>query len=438
MSSDPRPSRSALLVATALALANGGWAAFLWQQLWVARAGGDPFCALGGEGCAALWDGAFASAIHAGTGLPVAAWGVVWSAASLFGVARTLWLARAGRPVEPAWSATAWLAAGGVGTVVLLLVASLAAGEFCSNCAITYVAVAAFATAVFVASATRRPAAWRRGAALALAAVVVAFGLLLYPGLATPKAGAQLGSEVIAGAGAPQRGDALERLRVLIAGMSPQDRQQLANARAAYVAAEPLRPRRPRTLVGARNAPVRLTTFTDSGCGHCAVFHRALDELLEAVPPGSLAIEQRVFPLDGSCNSLVRATGRDFLCLAARVRLCLEDDPRAFALAGWLHEDAEPLEAASIYRVAERLAPRRELEACVASEETTARLREDIAYALEGGITGTPFVLLNGVPSAAYVPFLYAMAVTEGDVDHPVFADLPEPRATDPHAGHDH
>lgn len=437
MSERARPAEAGLLAAAGLAAANAAWAAFLWQQLWVARAGGDPFCALGGDGCAALWDGAFASAIHAATGMPVAGWGVVWSLGAL---GCTLWTrqrAAAGRAADPAWSATAWFALAGAAAVVVLLAASALAGELCSNCVITYVLVAGFAGAVFVASATAPPRAWGGGALRAGTAVVVAFVVLLYPAVRTPAPGSQLGTEAMAAA-APSGGDAIEGLAAMISGMTPEQRQQLANARAAYLEARRPAPRRPRSLVGARNAPVRLTTFTDSGCGHCAVFHAALDELLANVPPGSIAVEQRVFPLDAACNGAVRAGGRDFLCLAARVRVCLEEDPRAFELAGWLHTDAEPLATESVYAVAERLAPRSELEACVASEDTEAKLEADIAYAMEGGITGTPFVLVNGVPAPTYLPFLYAMAITEGDADHPVFAQLPPPTEVDPHAGHDH
>ena len=97
-----------------------------------------------------------------------------------------------------------------------------------------------------------------------------------------------------------------------------------------------------------------------------------------------------MFPLDHSCNEHVQGVGREEVCLAARVRVCLEQDPRAWELTGWLHRDAHPLAEETILRVAERLAPRSQVESCVSSETTDRKLREDIAFAMEAGIMGPP------------------------------------------------
>lgn len=437
-SDTPPPVLSSLLLAAAgLALATTGWAAFLWQQLLVSRRGGDPYCALGGTGCASLWDGAFANQVHAWTGLPVAGWGVAWGLVALV-VALVAWRqVRAGRSPEPAWSAAAWVAAAGAVGVLVLLGAGLRAGEFCSNCAIIQILVATYAGVVFVGRSALAPSEGRRGALLAFGATVGGFLLLLYPGQATPRAGGHLGTAALSASATADDPDA--SLRAMLEGLDPAQRQTLANARAAYAQAKPVRPRLPRTLVGDPFAPVRLTTFTDSGCGHCAVFHEALEQLLAVLPPGRMAVEQRVFPLDGSCNTAVRARGRAQVCLAAQVRVCLEDDPRALDLAGWLHTDAAPLGTESIYTVAERLASRAEIEACVASGETSRKIAEDIDLALEAGLQGTPFLLVNGRPAPAFVPFLYALALTGGELDHPVFDGLPAPVAAQPgHEGHAH
>lgn len=434
----PNLLRAPLLIASGCALANAVWSLFLWQQLRVARGGGEAFCAFGGGGCGALWDGAFASGVHDWTGLPVAAWGLVWSAAALLltGVA---WrrVVRGSDP-GPAWSAAVWVALAGLATVVGLGVVSAVEGGFCSNCAVTYALVVAYAGVVLAAAWAARPGAWGAGAAWTAGTLGVLFLVLLTPGLRTPKAGAQLGVEALAGAG--QRGGGpIAELEGLLTDMPASERQQLANALAHFVAAEPVSPRRARALVGAPMAPLRITAFTDSGCGHCAQFHEGLERVLETLPARTVAIDQRVFPLDRSCNPTVHGVGREELCLAARVRICLEDDPRAWELTGWLHHDAQPLSERAIYRVAERLAPRAELEACVASQATAEKLRDDIGFAIDGGILGTPFVLVNGRPASTYVPFLYVLALTAGDPSHPAFAALPEPVAEESsHEGHGH
>ena len=57
-------------------------AAFLWAQLVISRSGGVSFCGPGDSDCASLWNGSFASWVHRMTGLPVAAWGLVWGVVS--------------------------------------------------------------------------------------------------------------------------------------------------------------------------------------------------------------------------------------------------------------------------------------------------------------------------------------------------------------------
>ena len=426
-----------LLAAAALALLNGLWSAFLWQQLLVARGGGEAYCALGGGGCTVLWDGAFASQVHDLTGLPVAAWGLVWSAVALVLALLTRRRVLAGGDPEPVSSALALTALAGAFGVVVLLAVSVMAGEFCSNCAITYLLVAGCSGAVFAALGFA-PRALGLGAGWALVATAVCYALLLYPGLATPKAGAQHGGSALAQA-EPMGGDSIARLRQLLESLPPGERQAMANVRAQYLESKPVRSGPARALFGPGTARVRITTFTDSGCSHCATFHQGLEQLLEAVPPGSIAIEQRVFPLDGSCNSQMTGTGRPQVCLAAQVRVCLEEDPRALELAGWLHEDAAPLRTESIYEVAERLAPRARVEACVASPETQAKIDDDIELAMEAGLQGTPFILVNDRPAPTFVPFLFALVLTGGDAEHPVFDALPEPTAPEPgHEGHAH
>lgn len=425
-----------LLVAAVAALVSAIWAGFLWQQLLVARSGGDPFCALGGGGCAALWDGAFANEIHAMTGLPVAAWGVAWGAvAALFSL--WTWLrAEGGKSIEPAWSAVVWVAAAGAITVLVLLGASFLARTFCSNCVITYALVAGFSGAVFLASRLRPATDATKGGLYAVIATAVLFVALLVPGQSTPRAGSQLGGEAVAGARGGEVGLAIESL---LQDIGPRGQQALSNAIAAYERAEQLPARASRVTIGSGRAPMHLTMFTDSGCGHCGQFHQGLEQMLSVLPPGRIDLEQRVFPLDRSCNPLVRGSGRPEVCLAARARLCLEGDPQAFAFAGWLHSDASPLSTDSIYSVAARLVPRGTLEACVDSEQTAGLLREDIDYASEAGLQGTPFILVNGKPASTYLPFLYVFAVTAGDLAHPALASLPEPVAEEPgHEGHAH
>ena len=174
--------RSLVVLAVTGALASG-WGLFLWRELLRARAGADAFCGFGGGDCAGLWDGAFAGALHAATGLPVAAWGVVWGAVATI-LPLLAWSEPAGRWSGRLRSAIRATALAGVAGVVVLLLASAAEGGFCQACALTYVLSAVYAAV-----------AWRRlgaavdlpGVGLAAAVTAAMYLLLLYPGLRTPK-----------------------------------------------------------------------------------------------------------------------------------------------------------------------------------------------------------------------------------------------------------
>ncbi len=420
---ETRPRSGSLVAATVLAAASGGWAAFLWRQLLVARSGGEPFCALGG-GCAALWDGGFASGVHLLTGLPVAGWGLVWS---LVALALPAWLLLRGGRAEPVWSAMGVTAAAGVASVFVLGSVALSAESVCTNCVVTYALTLAYAGVVGGEALRRRPLRVGPGLGVAAAGTAAGFLLLLYPGLATPRPEHGLGADALAGAPPPVSStrDYEAEVKRLLERLSPQARQAVSEARTDWLGGNGRVEAAPRALIGPADAPVRLTTFTDTWCGHCATFHEGLERLLEAVPPGSVAIDQRQFPLDQSCNPHVAGTGHPERCLAARVRICAEADPRALELAGALHDRREDLSEQVVLDVAARFVDRERLQACLDAPETQARLEADIRMARDAGIRGTPLVLLNGRPTAPFLPFLYAMAVTGGNATHPLFDDLP-------------
>jgi serine/threonine-protein kinase len=219
-------------------------------------------------------------------------------------------------------------------------------------------------------------------------------------------------------------------LEEVISRLSQPLRQDVSNALEEYSHGDrvPLRPAR--GLIGSSTAPVRITEFTDVLCSHCAVLHETLKVLQEMLPGDSFALEPRQFPLDSECNPTVpNSSGRGIRCLAARAMICLERD--SMSLADALFENQRRLTKERVYEFAAPFMSRERLEDCVASPETEAKLRDDIAWALQHDIRGTPMVLVNGREVPPTLHFLYAMVLAEANPEHPAFADLPPPR---PHA----
>ena len=134
-----------------------------------------------------------------------------------------------------------------------------------------------------------------------------------------------------------------------------------------------------------------------------------------------------------NCNPQIsRRQDSPVRCISASAQICLEDHPSGFEFAGRLYESQRILDVDMVYTLAAPYMPRAELEACVESPETAAKLQADITRALEFQIRGTPLVLVNDRLGSAFGPFLFAMVATGGETADPAFASLPVPRPLEP------
>lgn len=464
------PSPRSLLTLALLGVASTLWAAFLWWELVSLRAGGTPFCTLGGRvDCAAVWDSAFASAVHRLSGVPIAGWGVAWGL-----VAAILpFLARGreaqGLPSAEFVSGARLTAAAGVVTVFVMAAVSLSERAFCLGCVGTYLLVAGYAgIALWGFKALGLPEAGRAaGAAAGL--TLGAYLLLLLPGMRTPHKADEAGREAVAAAleqaaktaaaappatqpttgaasvsapGAPvPRPAGSGRLYDFISALPLAQQQSLANGLFLYRAQSRGSVPPARALLGKADAPVRLTEFTDVLCSHCADLHETVQTLRRQLPPGSFSVDARQFPLDGECNRAVRMRGLPVRCVAAKALICMEGKAEAENLAGVLFARQRQLEPNLVFDLASPYVARAELERCIADPATQKKLDADVTLAESFGITGTPLVLLNGRQVAPAAPLLYALITTKGSPDDPAFALLPRPNPTgagDGHEGHDH
>jgi serine/threonine-protein kinase len=456
-----QPSARSLAALVALGVAGALLSVFLWLQLVLARSGGPSVCGPeDGGSCGMLWDGAFARAVQGTTGLPVAAWGLVWALVAL--ALPLLELVRQGESGAASGlvAGVRWTAAAGFGAALGLATASLAAGALCVGCLVMQAIAAAYAAIALIAWRRLPFADAGRGAAMAGGLALSAFLLLLYPGQKTPEpassadvlARAAQSASAAASPGtagapssapsadlsrAPGTGDPArdKQLQEFVANLPPEGKQALSDSLAVYRQAPAAPPARTRTLVGPASAPVRITDFTDVRCPHCADLHGALLYLRQNAPADGFAIDSRQFPLDGACNPAVRQSGGDPVrCLAAKAQICMEGHPAFFDYAGSLFARQRSLTVDQVYALAAPYKPRPQMEACVTSAETQARVEEDAREATRHDFDGTPLVLVNGRKGSSYGPFLYAMVLTRGVPDHPAFASLPAPR---PH-GHVH
>lgn len=426
---EPRPSAGSLAALVALGVATALWSLFLWAEVVGSRSGATPFCPLGEAAqCSALWDAPFARAVHAWTGIPIAGWGMVWGLAAMGLPLLALVRLAEGSAIGALVSAVRVVAAGGVVSVFVLGGVAAAASAFCTACFASYLIVAGYAGIALFGWQHLGLPELSRGVATAASVTAAAFLLLLYPGRSTPKSASEAGRAAVAqGATLAQSagGSANEPLAEFVNQLAPGLRQTLADSLHAYRTGIALPPQPARFLTGNANAPLRITEWSDVLCDHCAQLHETLSELFRLAAPGSFSVEPRQYPLDAACNPGIERSGGPLRCLAAKAQICMESQANAFEYAGALFAKQKTLSEADVYRLAEPFMPRARLEACVASAETSARLRDDIEQASRYKLDGTPLVVLNGRKAVAFPPFLYAMVLNAGATDHPSFASLP-------------
>lgn len=429
------PTPGSLAGLTAVGVVAALWALFLWSELVLSRVGGTPFCALGGGAdCSAIWNSGLATAVHRLSGLPVAGWGLAWGLVAAGLPLLALTRHAEGRPDAALVSAIRLTAAAGVVTVVVMAAASAAERAFCLGCFVTYVLVGGYSGIALLGWPRAGLPQVVRGAIVAGGSTALAVVLLLYPGLRTPRATAEAGREAIASAAASgahgATGDVArdQQVQELVASLSPELRQTLADSLGIYRSEPERAPIPARAPKGPADAPVRITEFTDVRCDHCAELHETLGKLRGSLPPGSFSVDSRQFPLDAECNPLLQGPPRDPVrCLAARARICLEGHAQATEFDAALFAEQKSLTADRVLTLATPHLPRKELEACLTSETTAAKLRADIEVASRYEPDGTPIVVVNGRRGTSFGPFLYVLVLTRGSADHPAFASLPPP-----------
>jgi protein-disulfide isomerase/uncharacterized membrane protein len=405
-----------------LALATLGLGIFQWYQLRVVESGGRAVCSLSATvNCETVWNSPLAQAIRSMVGMPVAALGVLWGAVAAACSGWLLIRARRGLPVRDFVGAVRVTALVGLLSTLAFAVAQLDAGSVCLTCLLTYILVLAFAAAALFGLPRpwfpRGPEWWT---ALGLPSTVALLGylLLLVPARSEPHS-------LLAHATSKPGG-----LEAFLASASAPERQAISDNLALYrLEGVPGAPPPERNRLGEATSPVKVVEWTDIRCGHCKHFNEVLESLRAILPPGSLSVEVRNFPLDGACNPLVPQITGGVSCDGALALICLESSPDFWRLRDKLFEAQTTLTREKLLDIAtsSSTVSRAALEGCMANPATHQRLLEDISYAERYHPTGTPTITVNGRLAPPSGPFLYVLAMTAGNPDAPALAALPPP-----------
>ncbi len=355
--------------------------------------------------------------------MPVAGLGLTWATAATVLAGLLWWRHRRSAPTEAVQVALKLTAIAGLLSSIGFAFSSFQMGAVCLTCLGTYLCVTVFTVSAFLLPAPLISGGLVPGATHAAVAAAGAFLLFLYPGLSTPHAP---GRSVVPSSGNATDWDAyFSNLDSKEAKLCSFARQQYLQQTSRDLSAFPAR-----AVLGADNAQVKLVDFTDVMCTHCRQFESFLEELRRIAPEKALSIEARHFPLDAECNREMKGKSRGdgIRCLGAKVQICLEGSNQFQQVRRALFERQNVLTQDVIWKVVEEAGlPRKDLETCVASTTTQAKLDSDIAFAMTYKIEGTPLVLVNGKEALPSAPFLIGLTVARGNVDAAFFKKLPPP-----------
>jgi serine/threonine-protein kinase len=406
---------------------------YQWYELIQIRSGGTaPLCSISSNiNCVAVWNSPLADKIHNITGIPFAGWGIAWAAIVFLFAAELIRLARKGMPTGVAVLALRLTTAGGALISLALLGYSVTIGVYCPTCVLFYLLV--FVSAAIVFRLPKEPAArWLQALLQSGGLLIICFALLLYPGRHTPQQSRDLASLDALNQPASAATPGEDPLAKFLLSLPPQAQQLVSDARALYRTA-PLIDHAVdsnRLITGTVRSPVHLIDWIDIRCPHCKHLEEALAQIRQATPANSWSEEGRQFPLDSECNpEIARSDGTHVACLAAKVLICLGGSPRGHEARAAFFEKQGHLDVDDIWRIAaDSEEQRQSLQACVSSQATADLLQDDINYAAQHRIEGTPLVVINGRQAPGFPPFIYAMIIAGGDSNAAGFRILPPPR----------
>jgi protein-disulfide isomerase/uncharacterized membrane protein len=377
------PPRGPLWAALVLSAAGLGLAVVLTRLHAQAHAGVASFCTVNDVvNC----DRVATSPYSVVLGLPVSIWGVIGYALSGGLAAWGL----ASRRSAPTWPTGLLVVVAGVAvaaSVALALVSELLIGALCILCAASW-----FIALGLLAAAWRacRPAG-------ALAAIRADLSVVR----ASPARSAAFALAGLVALGATSAAYPRYWKAAVPSGPGPAAAPTPPASAAPRAASAAAAPPSPRAAGAAPAAPVEVLVYTDYECPFCARQHEEVKSLLAG--RNDVRLVHRQFPLDSTCNPVLKTQMHPSACALARAAVCAGDQGRNEPMADLLfrnQRDRQPVEVLA-ERAGLDVARFRE---CVRSPDTARRVADDIAAGLRDGVKGTPTYVAGGKPSLGVFP----------------------------------
>lgn len=147
---------------------------------------------------------------------------------------------------------------------------------------------------------------------------------------------------------------------------------------------------------GNEKGSVQIVEFSDFQCPFCRRAAFTLKPYLREYQNNVKLIYMN-YPLDSSCNPALTHSMHPVSCIAAKAALCAHQDGKFRDFHDSIFENQKRLSRSVLLEIAGKLGmDSRKFEECLTSEESTARLKEDVEAGNKLDIHGTPTVYING------------------------------------------
>jgi predicted DsbA family dithiol-disulfide isomerase len=146
---------------------------------------------------------------------------------------------------------------------------------------------------------------------------------------------------------------------------------------------------------------LEVVVFSDYECPFCAQEHARLKTLLAG--RSDVRVSHRHFPLDQSCNRLIKRPMHQSACQRARAAVCAEAQGRLEQMDDALFADQR--EGLDVVGLAGRLGLDLDrFRDCLGSPEAAARVAADVEAGMTVGVRATPTYVIGGVAYPGQFP----------------------------------
>jgi protein-disulfide isomerase/uncharacterized membrane protein len=151
-----------------------------------------------------------------------------------------------------------------------------------------------------------------------------------------------------------------------------------------------------RPVWGNPHAKVKIVEFSDFQCPFCKRAAFTMKPYLKSYKD-DVAFYFMNFPLDTACNALLEHGVHQVACLAAKGGVCAAQQGKFWEYHDQVFENQKKLSRSKLIEVAAHLGlDGPTFEKCLVSDETQARIAQDVEQGGKAKIQGTPSIFING------------------------------------------